>query len=86
VAGAAGAAGSGVGNAGAPGAGSGSGSGGSSGATGTGPLVWPNEQSSKNGDGWLREHHDQITELRPRVLLVNFDPTSSTERPLPREA
>lgn len=75
---AAGAAGSSVGNAGAPGAGSGNG--GSSGSTGTGPLVWPNEQSSKNGDAWLRDHHDQITELRPRVLLVNFDPTSTFQK------
>lgn len=56
------------------------GGGGSSGSSPGGPLIWPNEQSSKNGDAWLREHHDQLTELRPRVLLVNFDPTSSWQK------
>jgi hypothetical protein len=56
------------------------GAGGGSGGASTGPLIWPNEQSSKNGDTWLREHHDQLTELRPRVLLVNFDPTSTFQK------
>jgi hypothetical protein len=50
----------------------GAGSGGSAGAGPGGPLVWPNETSFTNSDDWLVEHHDEITELRPRVLLVNF--------------
>lgn len=37
-----------------------------------GALVWPNETSHTNSDTWLVEHHDEITELRPRVLLINF--------------
>ncbi len=60
-------------------AGSSAGNGGSAGAS-SGPLVWPNDESSTNGDAWLRQHHDQITELRPRVLLINFDPTSSFQK------
>lgn len=36
-------------------------------------LIWPNELSSANGDQWLRDHHDQITELRPRVLVLDPD-------------
>jgi hypothetical protein len=39
----------------------------------TGPVVWPNPESSTNSDPWLPEHHDEITKLEPRVLVVNFD-------------
>jgi|GEM_PF-487703 len=34
--------------------------------------VWPNASSSVNGDAWLRYHHAQITDLEPRVLVLNF--------------
>jgi hypothetical protein len=33
-------------------------------------LIWPNSESSTNGDAWLRQHHDEVSELRPRVLLL----------------
>ncbi len=35
-------------------------------------LVWPNEQSKANSDDWLRLHHNQIYQLRPKVLVLNF--------------
>lgn len=34
--------------------------------------MWPNETSHTNSDTWLVEHHDEITELRPRVRLIHF--------------
>lgn len=37
-----------------------------------GRAVWPNQISSANSDIWLRQHHDQITQLRPRILALNF--------------
>ncbi len=36
-------------------------------------VIWPNEHSSTNGDQWLRDNHDRITELRPAVLVVDMD-------------
>jgi hypothetical protein len=39
---------------------------------GCGPTVWPNEISSANSDQWLRDHHDQLTMIKPRVLLLDF--------------
>jgi hypothetical protein len=35
-------------------------------------LVWPNETSSANSDPWLVAHHQEITEIRPRALIINF--------------
>jgi hypothetical protein len=35
-------------------------------------LVWPNADSAANSDPWLVEHHDRITLMQPRVLVVNF--------------
>src|SRR5262249_36553813 len=35
-------------------------------------LVWPNAQSAANSDPWIAQHHDQITEMHPRVLAINF--------------
>jgi hypothetical protein len=35
-------------------------------------LVWPNADAPANSDPWLVEHHDEITQLRPRVLALNF--------------
>ena len=34
--------------------------------------VWPNAVSCANSDPWIAEHHDQIRQMRPRLLLVNF--------------
>ncbi len=44
---------------------------GTSGSAGQG-LAWPNAESSATSDPWLIEHHDQLTQLRPRVLALNF--------------
>jgi hypothetical protein len=34
--------------------------------------VWPNAYSKANSDAWLMVHHDEIAELRPRVIALNF--------------
>ena len=36
------------------------------------PLIWPNKESAANSDEWIRLHHSQITQMRPRVLVLNF--------------
>ena len=36
------------------------------------PLVWPSAPSRANSDPWLSQHHDQITQMRPRLLVLNF--------------
>lgn len=35
-------------------------------------LIWPNAQSRANSDPWLIANHDRITQMRPRVLVINF--------------
>ncbi|MCO4762336.1 MAG: hypothetical protein KC502_12575 [Myxococcales bacterium] len=35
-------------------------------------AVWPNALSKANSDPWLPAHHEQIQQLRPRVLALNF--------------
>jgi hypothetical protein len=55
---------------GAAGAG-GSGGGVLDGGTGAG-LVWPNETSFANSDPWLKDHHAEIREIHPRILLIDF--------------
>ena len=35
-------------------------------------MIWPNPESAANSDPWLIANHDRITQLRPRVLAVNF--------------
>lgn len=35
-------------------------------------LVWPNKESSANSDEWIRLHHNRISQMRPRVLVLNF--------------
>jgi hypothetical protein len=37
-----------------------------------GPVTWPNEISFTNSDLWLRQHHDSLTSMRPRVLVLDF--------------
>jgi hypothetical protein len=48
-------------------------------ALASGPLedpadetLWPNRTSHANSDAWLAEHHDQIRQMRPRLLVLNF--------------
>ena len=36
------------------------------------PTVWPNCISSANSDPWLVQHHDRLTAIRPRLLLLHF--------------
>src|SRR5262249_34999235 len=42
-----------------------------------GKLVWPNEVSSANSDPWLMQHHDDITEMHPRALVLHYANGSS---------
>jgi hypothetical protein len=42
-------------------------------------FVWPNKESSTNSDEWIRLHHNQITQLRPRVLVLTFVNGTSVE-------
>jgi hypothetical protein len=34
-------------------------------------VVWPNPLGPSNSSAWLRENHDRLTELRPRVLILD---------------
>jgi hypothetical protein len=34
--------------------------------------AWPNAFSSANSDPWIVQHHDDISEMHPRVLALNF--------------
>ena len=45
-------------------------------------LAWPNADSRVNSDPWLVEHHDEITVMRPRVLVVNYVHGAFEPRPL----
>jgi hypothetical protein len=40
--------------------------------SGAGTLGWPNATSSANSDPWIVANHDVITELHPRLLVLNF--------------
>jgi hypothetical protein len=52
---------------------------GGAGASSTGGgLVWPNDMSSANSDDWLVTNHDQISQLRPRVLVIDLESTAET--------
>jgi len=41
--------------------------------------VWPNSVSSKNSDRWLAANHDDLREMRPKVLVLNFHNASRGE-------
>lgn len=43
-------------------------------SAGTG-LIWPNDESNANSDPWLVEHHDEIGQLQPRVLVIDLEST-----------
>src|ERR1043166_3765107 len=34
--------------------------------------IWPNQESRANSDDWIRLHHNQIRQMRPRLLVLNF--------------
>jgi len=44
-----------------------------------GGLVWPNAESFANSDPWIAQHHDEITQMRPRVLALNYVNARSME-------
>jgi hypothetical protein len=50
--------------------------GGSTGNAGTtggaGGYVWPNATSFTNSDPWIEQHHDQIVQMNPNVLVLNY--------------
>jgi hypothetical protein len=52
--------------------------------TGAGTLGWPNATSSANSDPWIVANHDAITEMHPRLLVLNFynnfDPTQALDK------
>jgi hypothetical protein len=35
-------------------------------------LVWPNAESRANSDDWIRLRHNEIKQMKPRVLVFNF--------------
>lgn len=53
----------------------------SAGTTGVGGVVngvvWPNDMSKANSDPWLATNHDRITQLQPRVLVIDLENTSN---------
>ena len=47
--------------------------GGACGLAGDGTAdVWPNAFSKANSDAWIVVHHDEIAQVRPKVLALNF--------------
>jgi hypothetical protein len=42
-------------------------------------YIWPNAFSKANSDEWLRLHHNEIRQMRPRVLVLNFVNGLSTD-------
>jgi hypothetical protein len=68
--------GTGTGTGGAAGTGSGAaghaGSSGLAGAGGGASYVWPNTTSFTNSDPWIEQHHDQIVQMNPNVLVLNY--------------
>jgi hypothetical protein len=43
------------------------------------PTAWPTDGHAANSDPWLALHHDVLTALRPRVLVLNFANGASTD-------
>jgi hypothetical protein len=35
-------------------------------------LIWPNPASHTNSDPWIAAHHDQIAQMQPQVLVLDF--------------
>jgi hypothetical protein len=40
-------------------------------------MIWPNDISKANSDPWLSQNHNQISQLRPRVLVIDLENTSN---------
>jgi len=41
-------------------------------AQGCSPTTWPTDGHGANSDPWIVTHHDAITQMSPRVLVLNF--------------
>lgn len=45
-------------------------------------TTWPNPVSHTNGDAWLTVHHDDVTVMQPKLMVLHFvnsvDPTKTT--------
>jgi hypothetical protein len=52
------------------------------GAPSCAPTAWPTADHGANSDPWLVVHHDVITQMSPRVLVLNFDDGASSEQAL----
>ena len=39
-------------------------------------VIWPNATSQTNSDAWLVANHDKITQLQPRVLVIDLEATA----------
>ncbi len=50
----------------------GAGQAGAPGAAGGGGYIWPNATSFTNSDPWIAQHHDQIVQMNPNVLVLNY--------------
>lgn len=46
------------------------------------PSPWPTDGHAANSDPWLATHHQVITQMRPRVLVLNFDNAASPSEAL----
>jgi hypothetical protein len=42
------------------------------------PTPWPTDGHSANSDPWMVTHHQVITQMRPKVLVLNFENGAST--------
>jgi hypothetical protein len=42
-------------------------------------TIWPTPTHSANSDPWIVAHHDVITQMLPRVLVLNFNNNATTD-------
>ena len=49
-------------------------------AMGCSPTTgWPIDGHGANSDPWIVEHHDSITQMLPRVLVLNFSNSATPD-------
>ncbi|MEW6741371.1 MAG: hypothetical protein AB1486_01315 [Planctomycetota bacterium] len=46
------------------------------------PTVWPNVSSRANSDEWIVRHHDEIRQMRPRLLVLNLSNQVDPQKPM----
>jgi len=49
------------------------------GAPGCSPTSWPTTGQGANSDPWIVQHHDTITQMSPRVLVLNFSNSATAD-------